>query len=107
MMGFGKDAELIEKTSFKTKMVEYLNFQKPIIVWGPHYCSAVKIAEKYNSALICTSPDPMELISKILLLRERPNLAKDYVKNAAKMYQAEFEPNRICKMALEKFRELY
>lgn len=106
MMGFDKDAELIEKTSFKTKFIEYATFRKPIIVWGPDYCSAVRMAKKYESALICISPDPLDLINEISILRDRPETAVKYVENSIKMYWTEFDPEKICRMALEKFEEM-
>src|SRR4029450_12281434 len=49
-MGFGARCPQIEPTSFKTKFLDYLTFQKPIIVWGPQYCSAVRIAREFDAA---------------------------------------------------------
>ncbi|MFM7373633.1 MAG: glycosyltransferase, partial [Chthoniobacterales bacterium] len=34
-MGFGDDHAVVERTSFKTKFLDYLAFGRPILVWGP------------------------------------------------------------------------
>lgn len=76
-MGFDPGAALIERTSFKTKFLDYLAFEKPILIWGPEYCSAIRAAREYGAALCVTDPDPaaviraMREIAQIHELRER------------------------------------
>src|SRR5256885_7955894 len=41
----------------KTKFLDYLTFQKPIIVWGPEYSSAVRAAREFDAAECYTSPN--------------------------------------------------
>jgi len=49
------------ETSFPSKMVEMAQFGKPLVIWGPEYCSAVQWARKGNRALCVTDPNPMAL----------------------------------------------
>lgn len=59
IMGFGEDARLIESTSFKSKFGEYFQSGRPILVWGPAYCTAVTDARKHGFAYTVTELDAM------------------------------------------------
>lgn len=59
IMGFGEDARLIESTSFKSKLGEYFQSGRPILVWGPVYCTAVTDARKHGFAYTVTEENPM------------------------------------------------
>jgi hypothetical protein len=58
IMGFDSDAERVERTSFKSKLAEYLKAGRPVIVWGPAYCTAVRNAQCHGFALTVVEPDP-------------------------------------------------
>ncbi len=94
-MGFDKHSEIIEATSFKTKFLDYLSFQKPILLWGPPYCTAAAIAKEFNSAEVCTSPDPKDFVDSILKLKDDRTLQQQLVLNATKMYEERFHPDKI------------
>ncbi len=53
--GLSEECALTERTSFKTKFLDYLSFEKPVVFWGPEYCSAVRYVREFNSAEICSS----------------------------------------------------
>jgi hypothetical protein len=53
------------ETSFPSKLSEFFQYGKPIIVWGPHYCSAVKWAGCLKGALVCTNPSPLDWIASL------------------------------------------
>jgi glycosyltransferase involved in cell wall biosynthesis len=61
-MGFDSSAALIERTSFKTKFLDYLAFEKPILIWGPEYCTAIRAAREYDAAYCVTDPNPAAVI---------------------------------------------
>jgi glycosyltransferase involved in cell wall biosynthesis len=50
------------ETSFPSKLIEFAQFGKPLIVWGPEYCSAVQWARKNKSALCVTCSDSKKLV---------------------------------------------
>jgi len=50
------------ETSFPSKIPHYTQFHKPIVIWGPEYCSAVRWARKNSSALCITDPSPAALV---------------------------------------------
>ncbi len=106
LMGFEDDCALIERTSFKTKFLDYLSFQKPILLWGPNYCSAVKIADEFDSAEICTSPKAKDFLQKIVTLQHNPARQAELVKNAQHMYSERFHPDKIHQVFLKSMKAL-
>jgi glycosyltransferase involved in cell wall biosynthesis len=94
-MGFGNECAHVEKTSFKTKFLDYLSYQKPIIVWGPDYCSAVRVATEFDSADVITDPEESAVLDSICKLLSNPKRQEILVENATKMYQSRFDPIKI------------
>jgi len=105
-MGFGDECAQIERTSFKTKFLDYLTFQKPIVVWGPEYCSAVRFAREFDAAECYTSPDPTGCIATLQNVAGSPERQKQLVANARRMYQHRFEPSRIHGVLLRECEKL-
>jgi hypothetical protein len=94
-MGFGDECAQTERTSFKTKLLDYLTFQKPIIIWGPEYCSAVRVAREFDAAECYTSSDVAGCIATLENVARSSERQKQLVANANRMYQSRFEPSRI------------
>jgi hypothetical protein len=105
-MGFGDECAQTERTSFKTKFLDYLTFQKPIVIWGPEYCSAVRIAREFDAAECYTSPDAAGCISTLGNVARSPERQKQLVANARRMYQSRFEPSRIHAVLLRECEKL-
>ena len=106
LMGFDDECAQVEKTSFKSKFLEYLSFQKPIFIWGPEYCSAVYYAREFDSAEVCTSPDPEDFLRTILRVRGGPTRQQQLVENARRMYSERFNPDSIHQLLVSKMKEL-
>ena len=83
LMGFGDECAQTERTSFKTKFLDYLTFQKPIVIWGPEYCSAVRVAREFDAAECYTSPDAAGCIAVLENVAHSPERQKQLVANAA------------------------
>jgi len=105
-MGFEAECAQVERTSFKTKFLDYLACQKPILVWGPEYCSAVRVAQEFDSAEVCTQPDAAAFLEKILALQKSPARQAALVENARKMFEARFHPDKIHAEFVSKLQEL-
>jgi glycosyltransferase involved in cell wall biosynthesis len=73
-MGFDPGAALIERTSFKTKFLDYLSFEKPILIWGPEYCTAIRAAREYDAAYCVTDPNPAAVIHAMREIAQRQEL---------------------------------
>ncbi|MCU0780504.1 MAG: hypothetical protein MUF04_05305 [Akkermansiaceae bacterium] len=89
-------------TSFPSKLIEFAKFGKPLIVWGPEYCSAIQWARTGNKALCITDPSPAALIEGLHHLRDDAPLRAALSDKARAAAAAEFNPAPI----RSRFREL-
>lgn len=106
LMGFEDECAQVEKTSFKSKFLEYLSFQKPIFIWGPAYCSAVYYAQEFDSAEVCTSADPKDFLRTITRVKHDLARQQQLVKNAQRMYSERFNPDNIHQLLVSKMEAL-
>jgi hypothetical protein len=105
-MGFGDECAQTERTSFKTKFLDYLTFQKPIIIWGPEYCSAVRVAREFDAAECYTSPDAPGCVATLQNVARSLERQKQLVANARRMYHSRFEPRQIHAVLLRECEKL-
>ncbi len=105
-MGFDPAIRQIESTSFKTKFLDYLTFEKPILVWGPDYCSAVRTAREFDSAEVCTNPDPAAAAALLQRLKSDPDRQRQLVANALAMYEDRFHPERLHNQLVSRIKGL-
>jgi hypothetical protein len=105
-MGFDDECAQTERTSFKTKFLDYLTFQKPIVIWGPEYCSAVRIAREFDAGECYTSPDAAGCIATLQNVARNAERQKQLVANAHRMYRSRFEPGRIHSVLLRECEKL-
>lgn len=73
VMSFEEEFRVMMETSFTTKFLEYSQFGKPIIVWGPKYCQPIQIAQAYGCGLTVTSSNPNDVVSSLSQLRNYSN----------------------------------
>jgi glycosyltransferase involved in cell wall biosynthesis len=104
-MGFGEQCAQVERTSFKTKFLDYLSYQKPILVWGPEYCSAARVAREFDSAEVCTQPEAAAFLKAILAVANTPERQTALVENARRMYDDRFHPDKIHAEFVRKIQE--
>ena len=55
----------MSRVSFTTKFLEYAQYGRPIVVWGPSYCQPVLVAKKTIAGLPVESPDPAAVVSAL------------------------------------------
>jgi hypothetical protein len=67
-MSFDRKLRKRMETSFPSKMIEYARYAKPLVIWGPEYCSAVQWAKQSNRALYLSDENPLKLIELIRLI---------------------------------------
>lgn len=105
-MGFGEDCAQVERTSFKTKFLDYLSFRRPILVWGPEYCTAVQVAREFDSAECVTDQSPAACCAAITRLAADPDRRRELMDNAFRMYEDRFHPDRIHQDLVRKIEEV-
>lgn len=105
-MGFDPNDRMVESTSFKTKFLDYLTFQKPIFVWGPEYCSAVRTAREFDSAEICVDSSPEAAAQILQHLATTPDRQSQLVANSRSMYQSRFHPDHLHQSLVSAIRKV-
>jgi glycosyltransferase involved in cell wall biosynthesis len=88
------------ETSFPSKLPEFAQFGKPLIVWGPDYCSAAKWAKSSEVALVVSNPSPRALISELKRLADSQCERTLFAARSKQMAQSEFNPVLIQKQFL-------
>ncbi|MBD2209703.1 glycosyltransferase [Nostoc linckia FACHB-104] len=81
------------ETSFPSKLPEYAQFGKPLVIWGPQYCSAVKWGQKGDRALCVTEKHPTALVAALERLKSSPEQQKYYARQALAAAETEFNPH--------------
>ncbi len=69
VMSFGRELELMMRTSFTTKFLEYVQFGKPVIVWGPSYCQPVRVARETGAGMPVDNEEVAVVIKALESLR--------------------------------------
>lgn len=69
VMSFGRELELMMRTSFTTKFLEYVQFAKPVVVWGPEYCQPVRVAKEAGAGLAVETDDVEAVVKALESLR--------------------------------------
>ncbi len=106
VMGFGADEALIERTSFKTKLLDYILFEKPVLVWGPEYSTAVELARKFDCAYCVTDSSPKAALAGMKELAANRPLQDRLVRNATAMRETELNHHRIHSILKEQIEKL-
>jgi glycosyltransferase involved in cell wall biosynthesis len=60
------------ETSFPSKLIEFAQFGKPLIVWGPEYCSAVQWGRESQKVLGVAEGSVAKLLTEIEFLFSTP-----------------------------------
>jgi len=90
------------ETSFPSKLIEFAQFGKPLIVWGPEYCSALRWAREGDKAVCITDPDPAQVVRCLLEFQSNPSMIVAYSDKARKAAGTEFDPHEI----QQRFRKI-
>ncbi|MEM9446966.1 MAG: glycosyltransferase [Cyanobacteria bacterium P01_E01_bin.6] len=105
-MSFNSQDKRRTQTSFPSKLLEYCQFGKPIVIWGPEYCSAVRWGRKHQAALIVTSPSTQDLVDAIRDLVNHPEEQKRLGDKALEMSEGIFCSENIQQQFIEGIRQI-
>src|SRR5262249_22884704 len=95
VMSFENDHELFMRTSFTTKFLDYVAFGKPVILWGPEYCTPVRVARTHGGAVVVSSDDADAVVSVCREIANDPGLYEKLSKEATHLHQTLFNPDRL------------
>ena len=94
IMSFERRSEIMSRVSFTTKFLEYAQYGRPIVVWGPSYCQPVIVAKKTIAGLPVESPDPAAVVSAFERLTTESEY-KRYTEGALRAAKTFFSPDYI------------
>jgi glycosyltransferase involved in cell wall biosynthesis len=106
VMSFEKEHELFMRTSFTTKFLDYVAFAKPVILWGPEYCTAVRVARKHGGAVIVNQDDPDAIISACRQIAEDATWREQLSQQATQLHQTLFNPDRLQEIFVSEIEKL-
>jgi glycosyltransferase involved in cell wall biosynthesis len=95
VMSFEKEHEFFMRTSFTTKFLDYVAFGKPVILWGPDYCTPFRVAQKHGGALAVNQNNADAIISACRQIAADAALQEKLSKEALQLYQTLFNPDRL------------
>jgi glycosyltransferase involved in cell wall biosynthesis len=94
------------ETSFPSKMLEMAQFGKPLVIWGPEYCSAVQWARQGNRALCVTDQNPDALRHALEKLAVSTDEQQRLAAAALQSAQTDFNPDRIQAQFMDALRSV-
>jgi hypothetical protein len=94
------------ETSFPSKLPEYAQFGKPIVIWGPEYCSAIHWGREGDQSLCVTDENPRVLVSSLEKLKDSSQNLKYYGQKAKVASRTEFDPTIIQNKFLDHIWQL-
>jgi len=105
-MSFEKRYKRRTKMSFPSKLLDYCQFGKPIIIWGPDYCSAIQWGLQHQSALVVTSPSAKDLVQAIRELATQPGKQNYLGNRTLDIAQSIFNPEKIQQQFVDSLTRL-
>jgi hypothetical protein len=106
VMSFEKEHELFMRTSFTTKFLDYVGFGKPVILWGPEYCTPVRVAQKHGGAAVVSTNDADAIVSLSRQIAGDSVLSEKLSNEARQLHQTVFNPDRLQHIFVQRITEL-
>jgi hypothetical protein len=106
VMSFEKEHELFMRTSFTTKFLDYVAFGKPVILWGPDYCTPVRVARKHGGAAVVSSSDADAVVALCRQIAANKVFNEKLSKEALHLHQTLFNPDRLQDVFVQEITEL-
>lgn len=89
VMSFEPDLEVMMRTSFTTKVLDYCSAGSPVIMWGPSFCSPIRLIQKHQAGLTITSPDASAVLDSLQRLDREPGLHNQLADSAKRLANTE------------------
>jgi hypothetical protein len=94
------------RTSFTTKFLDYVAFGKPVILWGPDYCTPVRVARKHGGAAVVSNTDAGAVVAVTREIAANSALSKTLSQESMQLHQVLFNPDRLQDVFVQKITEL-
>ncbi len=95
VMTWAPEAARRMRTSFPSKIPNYCQYGKPIIVWAPGSSSAAAWARQTGAALLIDRPEVGEVVQALELLAANSELRRNLASRAAECARTLFSPEQL------------
>jgi Glycosyl transferases group 1 len=95
VMSLEKEHELFMRTSFTTKFLDYVAFGKPVILWGPEYCTPVRVTREHGGAAVVATDRAEDVVSVCRQLIRDTALTETLSAEAQRLHHTLFNPDRL------------
>jgi len=95
VMSFEREHKLFMRTSFTTKFLDYSAFAKPVILWGPDYCTPSRLAKREDAALVVETESPEGVITAAKKLLDERAEVERLSAASQRLNQTVFNPDRL------------
>src|SRR6266481_6595713 len=95
VMSFEKEHELLMRTILTPKFLDYVSFGKPVILWGPEYCTAVRVAREHGGAAVVSAADATAVVCLCHKIARDTELNEELSKQALQLHRTLFNPDRL------------
>jgi len=95
VMSFDPALEVMMRTSFTTKVLDYCSAGRPVIMWGPEYCSPVRLTKQHGAALTVENSDPAEVIEYLRQIADDKSLAESLALRSLRLAAKDLSHDRI------------
>jgi glycosyltransferase involved in cell wall biosynthesis len=106
VMSFEKEYELFMRTSFTTKFLDYVAFGKPVILWGPEYCTPVRVARKHGGAIVVNQDDVEAIVSACRQIAHDAAWREQLSQQARQLHQTLFNPDRLQEIFVSEIEKM-
>lgn len=95
VMSFEEEHRLFMQTSFTTKFLDYTAFGKPIILWGPEYCTPAKVVRRDGGARLVEKFDADAVVTACRDIANDAQLRESLAQQARNLNAGLFSPDRL------------
>jgi glycosyltransferase involved in cell wall biosynthesis len=106
VMSFEKEHELFMRTSFTTKFLDYVAFGKPVVLWGPDYCTPFRVARKHGGAVAVNQNDADAIVSACRQVAGNAPWREQLSQEAKRLHQTLFNPERLQEIFVGEIEKL-
>lgn len=106
VMSFEKNNELFMRTSFTTKWLDYSAYGKPVILWGPEYCTPARLAQREAAAIVVDTPMPDGVIKAARDLRRDQAKSTLYSEASLRLSQSLFNPDHLQEILVSEIQKV-
>lgn len=106
LMSFEREHELFMRTSFTTKFLDYVAFGKPVILWGPDYCTPFRIAHKHGGALLVNENSADAVVSACRQIARDTARREELSQQANRLHETLFNPERLQEIFVGQIKKL-